>query len=115
MLISICKSKIHRATITESNLDYEGSITIDRDLMDAADIVPFERVQVANVTTGDRLETYVLEGQAGSGIICLNGAAAHRGKVGDIVIIISYGLVEKAKAEPFQPKVVKVDRNNKII
>jgi aspartate 1-decarboxylase len=115
MLIAICKSKIHRATVTEANLDYEGSITIDTDLMKAADIVPYERVQVANITTGDRLETYVIEGEAGSGIICLNGAAAHRGKVGDIIIVISYGFVEKIKAKPHKPKIVKVDQNNKII
>ena len=115
MLISVCKSKIHRATVTEANLDYEGSITIDADLMKAADIIPFERLQIANVTTGDRLETYAIEGEAGSGVICLNGAAAHRGKVGDIVIIISYGLVEKIKTKPHKPKIVKVDKNNKII
>ena len=114
-MISVCKSKIHRATITESNLDYEGSITIDADLMHAADIVPFEKVQVANVTNGHRLETYVIEGEAGSGVICLNGAAAHRGKVGDIVIIISYGIIERIKAKPHKPKIVKVDANNKII
>ncbi len=115
MLISVCKSKIHRATITEANLDYEGSITIDGDLMKMADIVPFERVQVLNVTTGDRMETYAIEGEAGSGIICLNGAAAHRGKVGDVIIIITYGLVEKIKSKPHKPKIVKVDNNNKII
>ncbi len=115
MLISVCKSKIHRATITEANLDYEGSITIDADLMKMADIVPYERVQVVNVTTGDRMETYAIEGEAGSGIICMNGAAAHRGKVGDVIIIISYGLVEKIKSKPYKPKIVKVDNNNKII
>jgi aspartate 1-decarboxylase len=115
MLITVCKSKIHRAIITESNLNYEGSITIDADLMQAADIIPWERVQIANIMTGDRLETYVIEGEAGSGIICLNGAAAHKGKVGDIIIIISYGLVEKIKTKPHKPKIVKVDENNKII
>nr|MBN2278258.1 aspartate 1-decarboxylase [candidate division Zixibacteria bacterium] len=115
MLISICKSKIHRATITEANLNYEGSITIDSDLMKAADIVPFEKVQVANITNGERLETYVIEGKAGSGIICLNGAAARKGNIGDLVIIISYGLIDKDKAGPHQPRIVKVDHKNKII
>jgi aspartate 1-decarboxylase len=115
MLISICKSKIHRATITEANLNYEGSITIDTELMKAADIVPYEKLQIANVTNGNRLETYAIEGEAGSGIICLNGAAAHRGKIGDIIIIISYGLVEKEKAGTIKPKIIKVDKNNRII
>jgi aspartate 1-decarboxylase len=115
MLISICKSKIHRATITDANPDYEGSITIDSDLMKAAEILPFEKVQIANVTTGARLDTYVIEGEAGSGTICLNGAAAHRGKRGDIIIILSYGLIEKEKADSIKPKIVKVDGTNKII
>lgn len=115
MLISICKSKIHRATITEANLDYEGSITIDADLMAAADLVEYEKVQVANVSNGERLETYVIRGEPGSGIICLNGAAARKGNKGDIIIIISYGLIEKEKAASFKPKVVKVDNRNKAV
>ena len=115
MLISICKSKIHRATITEANLDYEGSITIDADLMAAADLVEYEKVQVANVSNGERLETYVIRGEPGSGIICLNGAAARKGNKGDIIIIISYGLIEKEKAASFKPKVVKVDSRNKAV
>ncbi|MCX6826537.1 MAG: aspartate 1-decarboxylase [candidate division Zixibacteria bacterium] len=115
MLTTVCKSKIHRATITDANVNYEGSITIDVDLMKAADIVPFEKVQIANVTNGERLETYVIEGEAGSGSICLNGAAALKGKVGDIIIIIAYGLVEHDKAQFYTPKFVKVDKNNRII
>lgn len=115
MLIHICKSKIHRATITEANVNYEGSITIDSDLMRTADIVPFEKVQIANVTSGERLETYVIEGKAGSGVICLNGAAALKGKVGDIIIIIAYALLDREKAAYYQPKFVKVDKHNKIV
>ena len=93
MLISVYKSKIHRATVTEANLNYEGSLTIDSDLMKAAGIVPFEKVHVVNVTNGNRLETYAIEGKPGSGVICLNGAAAHKGKKGDTVIIIAYALM----------------------
>lgn len=115
MLISVCKSKIHRATITEANLDYEGSITIDADLMAAADLVEYEKVQIANVSNGERLETYVIRGEPGSGTICLNGAAARKGNKGDIIIIISYGLIEKEKAASFKPKVVKVDNHNKAV
>ncbi len=115
MLITVCKSKIHRATITEANVNYEGSITIDADLMIAADIVPFEKVQIANVASGERLETYVIEGKAGSGVICLNGAAALKGKVGDIIIIIAYGLLEREKAPTHKPRFVKVDKNNRMV
>jgi aspartate 1-decarboxylase len=115
MLISICKSKIHRATITEADVNYEGSITIDSDLMNAADLVPYEKVTVANVTTGERLETYVIEGKSGSGVICLNGAAALKGRVGDIVIILAYGLIERAKASGHKPRIVKVDKDNHIV
>lgn len=115
MFITICKSKIHRAVITEANRDYEGSITIDADLMKAADLIEYEKVQIANITNGERLETYVIKGEAGSGIICLNGAAAHKGKKGDLIIIISYGEIEKEKANTCKPIIVKVDKNNKII
>lgn len=115
MHISVCKSKIHRATVTESNLVYEGSITIDADLMKAADIIAYEKVQIANVTNGERLDTYVIEGKAGSGIVCLNGAAARKGNKGDIIIIISYGLIEKEKAGGYKPRVVKVNADNKIV
>ena len=115
MLITICKSKIHRATITEANLNYEGSITIDHDLMVAADLIEYEKVQVANITNGERLETYVIKGEAGSGTICLNGAAARKANKGDLIIIISYGHIEKEKAAQYKPKIIKVDENNKII
>ena len=115
MLLSICKSKIHRATVTESNLDYEGSLTIDYDLMKAAGILPFEKVHVVNITNGNRLETYAIKGEPGSGIICLNGAAAHKGKVGDLIIIICYALIDDKEAETFKPRIVKVDQNNHII
>lgn len=115
MLISLCKSKIHRATLTEANLDYEGSITIDADLMEAADIVENEKVQIANISNGERLETYVIKGKPGSGVICLNGAAARKGNVGDLIIIISYGLVNKEEASSVKPKIVRVDKNNRII
>lgn len=113
MLISVCKSKIHRATITDANLDYVGSITIDSELMKMADIVPFEKVQIANITNGERLETYAIEGEPGSGTIALNGAAAHKGKIGDLIIIIAYGQIEKVEATRFKPSLVYVDKQNR--
>lgn len=115
MLITVCKSKIHRATITDSDLNYVGSISIDADLMKAADLVAYEKVQIANITNGERLETYVIEGEAGSGAIGLNGAAARKGNIGDLIIIIAYGHIEKDKADGYQPKFVHVDKNNKPI
>jgi len=115
MLVSVCKSKIHRATITEANLGYEGSITIDSDLMKAAGLIEYEKVQVANVSNGERLETYVITGAPGSGVICLNGAAARKGNQGDIIIIIAYGLIHKDETASFKPKIVKVDGNNKAV
>lgn len=108
------KSKIHRATVTEANLDYEGSVTIDEDLMTAADLLPHERVQVVNVNNGARFETYVLPGEAGTGVVCLNGAAARLGEIGDRVIIISYAHFEEAEAAAHQPRVVTVDERNRI-
>ena len=113
MLITVCKSKIHRATITDADLNYVGSISIDTDLMKAADLVPYEKVQIANISNGERLETYVIEAPAGSGTIALNGAAARKGNKGDLIIIIAYGHLEKEKADGFQPKIVHVDQNNK--
>lgn len=113
MLITVCKSKIHRATITDASLNYVGSITIDGDLMRAADLVPFEKVQVANISNGERFETYVIEGEAGSGTIGLNGAAARKGSIGDLVIIIAYGHMDKAEASGFKPSIVLVDENNR--
>lgn len=114
MYRTMCKSKIHRATITEANLAYEGSITIDKLLLAAADIFPYEKVQVLNVNNGSRVETYVMEGKAGTGVVCLNGAAARWGQPGDWVIIIAYELVEETKAKNYQPKIVFVDQKNRI-
>jgi aspartate 1-decarboxylase len=105
------KSKIHRATVTDANLDYEGSITIDRELMRAADILPHEQVHVVNVTNGERLVTYAIEGDEGE--ICLNGAAAHKGTPGDTVIVITYANVPEEKLQGFTPTVVKVDARNR--
>jgi len=113
MLITVCKSKIHRATVTEADLDYIGSITIDSDLIRAADLIPYEKVQVANISNGERFETYVIEGKAGSGTITLNGAAARKGAVGDLLIIIAYGYMDRAEAADFKPVIVHVDTNNR--
>jgi len=107
------KSKIHRATVTEANLKYVGSITIDEALMEAADILPNEKVQVVNNNNGARLETYVIPGERHSGVICLNGAAARLVQVGDEVIIISYGLYTEEVARAYKPKIVFVDGNNR--
>ncbi len=114
MLRTMCKSKIHRAIVTEANLLYTGSITIDRRLMEEADIYPFERVQVANLNNGERLETYAIEGPENSGVICLNGAAARRAEPGDPILIISYAVMEEKEAALVQPKVVHVDQQNRI-
>ena len=114
MLRTLCKSKIHRATLTGADLHYEGSLTVDRDLMDAADLLPFEKVQVVNVNTGARLETYVIEGPRASGTIQLNGAAASLGMPGDLVIVISYGEYEDDELDDaFAPKIVFVDAENR--
>ncbi len=114
MLRTICKSKIHRATITETNLHYMGSITIDEELLMAADIMPNERVQIVNLHNGSRVETYVLAGEKGSGKICLNGAAARWGHKGDLIIIISYCLMTDEEAKNYQPKVITVNEKNKL-
>ncbi|CCO08678.1 aspartate 1-decarboxylase [Desulforamulus hydrothermalis] len=114
MLLFMFKSKIHRATVTEANLNYMGSITIDKDLMEAAGILPHEKVQVVNNNNGARLETYVIEGEPGSGVICLNGAAARQAQPGDTVIIIAYTMLDEREARTFKPRVVMVDENNKI-
>jgi aspartate 1-decarboxylase len=108
------KSKIHRATVTASELEYEGSITIDNDLIRAANLLVGERVLVANLTTGARVETYVLQGEAGSGVICMNGAAAHHYKVKDKVIIMAFAQMEYNEAAGFIPQKVKVDDQNRI-
>ena len=106
MVIEVLKSKIHRVTVTEANVDYVGSITIDKELMDAANIIVGEKVLVVNVTNGERLETYAIAGEAGSGVVCLNGAAAHKASVGDVVIIISYAAMEFEEAKSFKPWVI---------
>ena len=114
MLIEVLKSKIHRVKITQAELHYVGSITIDTDLLDAADLLPNEKVQVVNINNGERLETYVITGEKGSGEICLNGPAARKAQVGDGLIIISYCSLDKEKAKSFQPIVIFPDDNNKI-
>ncbi len=112
MLYNMFHGKIHRATVTQANLEYMGSITIDEDLLEMAGILPGERVQVVNNNNGERLETYTIAGKRGSGVICLNGAAARRAQVGDTVIIIAYAMMDKAEAESLVPKVVMVDEQN---
>ncbi len=106
MDIEVLKSKVHRCTITEANLHYVGSLTLDEDLMDAANMIEHEKIQVVNVNTGSRLETYLIKGKRGSGVCCLNGPAARQGSVGDVVIIISYARMDFEKAKAFQPWVV---------
>ena len=113
MLITVLKSKIHRATITEANLDYVGSLTVDRDLMDKVGMLPFEKVLVANINNGHRFETYLIEGERGSGAMGLNGAAARLGKVGDLVIVLSWAQMEPAEAATFKPSIVVVDEHNR--
>ncbi len=112
MLRVMMKSKIHRATVTQADLNYEGSLTISAELMRAADILPYEMVHVYNVSNGDRFETYAIEGEENSGVICLNGAAARKGAPGDIIIITTYATYEAAELEEHKPKVVLVDRRN---
>ena len=116
MFLQILKSKIHRVTVTEANLEYIGSITIDEDLMEAANIYAGEKVQIVDNTNGARIETYVIKGERGSGCICLNGAAARKTAVGDIVIIMGYGFMDFEEAKTFQPKVVFPDeRTNRLL
>ncbi len=116
MTLEILKSKIHRVTVTEARLDYIGSITIDRDLMDAAGIIPGERVYIVDNNNGERLDTYAIEGPRGSGVICLNGAAARKVQVGDIVIIMSYAQMTPDEALTFKPKVIFPDTaTNKLV
>jgi aspartate 1-decarboxylase len=111
----LCKSKIHGATVTEANLYYEGSLTLDMDLADAVDLVPYERVQVVNINNGSRLETYILPGERGSGVVALNGAAARLGTAGDQVILISYAHYDEADVVGHEPRVVFVDEENRIL
>lgn len=115
MQIQILKSKIHRVKITQAELHYVGSITIDEDLMDAANLIANEKVQIVNVNNGERLETYVITGERGSGQVCLNGPAARKVQVGDIIIIISYAGMEMEEAKNFKPILVFPDEQNKLI
>lgn len=114
MQIEILKSKIHRAVITEANLNYVGSITIDEDLIEAANIIENEKVQVVNVNNGERLETYVIRGERGSGICCLNGPAARKGMPGDVVVIISYASMDFERAKNFRPCIIFPKEGNKL-
>ena len=116
MFIEVVKSKIHHATVTEANLKYVGSVTIDEDLMDAANIIQNEKVQIVNVNNGERFETYVIKGKRNSGVLCLNGPAARKVQVGDVVIVISYALLDFEEAKKFEPSFVFPDtETNKIV
>lgn len=114
MFIQILKSKIHRAVVTQADLHYIGSITLDEDLMDAAGIIENEKVHVVNINNGERMETYVIKGARGSGVVCMNGPAARKAQKGDLVIIMSYAMMDQKEAIDFQPKIVFPDENNKI-
>ena len=114
MQIQILKSKVHRAVITEANLNYVGSLTLDEDLMDAANMIENEKVQIVNVNNGERIETYLIKGARGSGIVCLNGPAARKGAEGDIIIIISYALMDFEKAKTFKPFIIFPSEGNKL-
>jgi len=114
MLIQVHKSKIHRATVTQANLNYVGSITIDEDLLDAANLIEGERVQIVNNNNGERLETYVIPGERGSGVICLNGAAARKCEVGDVIIIISYAFMSPEEARKYKAVTVFPNEDNKL-
>ncbi len=116
MNIEVVKSKIHKVTVTDANLQYVGSITIDEDLMDAANIIENEKVQVVNINNGERLETYVIKGKRGSGEICMNGPAARKATVGDVIIVISYGSLEFEEAKTFNPSLIFPDTaTNKLL
>jgi aspartate 1-decarboxylase len=112
MLINILKSKIHRAKVTQAELHYVGSITLDENLMDAADLIENEQVHVLNINNGERFETYVIKGQRNSGVVCLNGPAARKVQVGDIIIVAAYGMMEKEDAKKYVPALVFPDNNN---
>jgi len=114
MQIEVLKSKVHRAVITEANLNYVGSLTLDEDLMDAANLIENEKIQVVNVNNGERIETYIIKGKRGSGVVCLNGPAARRGAEGDIVIIISYASMDFEFAKTFKPSIVFPGEGNKL-
>jgi aspartate 1-decarboxylase len=113
--IQILKSKVHRATITEANVDYVGRLTMDEELMDAANLIEHEKIQVVNVNNGERIETYLIKGERGSGVICLNGPAARKGVVGDIVIIISYAVMDFEAAKTWTPTVIFPNAKNQLV
>lgn len=115
MLLTVFKSKIHRATVTQADLNYVGSITIDEDLMDAANLIEGEKVQIVNINNGERLETYVIKGERNSGVMCLNGPAARKVAVGDLIIVISYAMCTLQEAKSLVPATVHVDAKNKIV
>lgn len=115
MQIEVLKSKIHRAKVTQAELHYVGSITIDEDLLDAANMVPHEKVTIVNVNNGERFETYIIKGERGSGMICLNGPAARKVQVGDVIIIISYALILFQDARAHEPTVIFPDQHNKLV
>jgi aspartate 1-decarboxylase len=115
MDIEVMKSKVHRVTITEANLHYVGSLTLDEDLMDAANMIEYEKVLVVNVNTGSRLETYLIKGKRGSGVVCLNGPSARLGAVGDIIIIISYARMDFEEAKKHKPRAVFPGKDNKLV
>lgn len=115
MQIEVLKSKIHRATVTQTELHYVGSITLDEDLMDAANMIEGEKVTVVNVNNGERLETYIIKGTRGSGVVCLNGPAARKAYVGDVVIVISYARMDFEEAKKFKPFVAYPDEQNKVV
>ncbi|MCC6866786.1 MAG: aspartate 1-decarboxylase [Ignavibacteria bacterium] len=110
----MCKSKLHRAVVTQAELYYEGSVTIDADLMDAADIMPYEKIQVVNINNGSRFESYAIEGKRRSGVICINGAAARNAAVGDHIIIITYGNFKEEELKTFKPTIILLDKDNKV-
>lgn len=115
MQIEVLKSKIHRVKVTQAELHYVGSITIDEDLIDAANMVENEKVQIVNINNGERFETYVIRGERGSGIVCLNGPAARKVQVGDVVIVISYCLIDFKEARDHKPTLVFPDQNNRLV
>lgn len=114
MLRQMLRAKLHRATITQANLDYEGSLTIDRELLDRVGIIPFERVKVYNINNGERFDTYAIEGEPGSGVIGLNGAAARKGMVGDLIIIVTFGFYEDEALDGFHPSIALLDEKNRV-
>ncbi len=115
MLVGILKSKIHRARVTEANIDYEGSLTIDEELMEEVGIREFEKVLIGNISNGNRFETYVIKGERGSGSVCLNGATARLGEVGDVLIVLAFAQIDEEEAKRFHPKIIVLDQNNQVV